>query len=92
MRALQRKKKFLAVAEPSSPFWIYTCRYKRAISISLGISLEKHARAFFSEEKKIRPMFQLIMRVMITEDDDCDVDTSKDSLLEMIKLLHARQY
>lgn len=73
MRALQRKKKkFLAVAEPSSPFWIYTCRYKSAISISLGISLEKRVRAF-SEEKKIRPLFQLIMRVMMTEDDDCDV-------------------
>jgi len=59
------KKKLLAVAEPSSPFWIYTCRYKRAISISLGIILEKHARAF---HEKLR--LELIMRVMTEDDGD----------------------
>jgi hypothetical protein len=66
MRASEKKKeKLLAVAEPSSPFWIYTCRYKRAISISLGIILEKHARAF---NEKLR--LGLIMRVMTEDDDD----------------------
>lgn len=64
MRALA--KKLLAVAEPSSPFWIYTCRYKRAISISLGVILEKRARAL---NEKLRRMFELIMRVRVTVDD-----------------------
>lgn len=60
----KKKEKLLAVAEPSSPFWIYTCRYKRAVSISLGIILEEHARAF---NEKLRRTFELIMRVMTEE-------------------------